>query len=860
MADKTDDLIISISTDTATIRRAMKRLENDIASVSGNVVKKFDAMGRGIDDSMTTAMQNRINQMVGVGTKASKEWTGVLAQQGAELEKLRTKYNPVFAAVKQYQSQVVGIQQAHRLGAISADEMASAIQRERKATLDSIAAIKQRNSVVREPLKSGPASFQTSNIAAQFQDIAVTSAMGMSPIQIALQQGTQLSAVFNEMGKGKAVLQGIGAAFASIVSPVSLVTIGVIAAGASLAQYIASSGDLKTADDIIKEHEEHIKLLGPAYEEALKKQQKYATESPAVVNVLLEDDQEQALKTQAAAAAKAVRQIFVATMRADDNTQLQSAFKPAEQAINSFFASVRNGEPSVVSFREEIGRLRESGELTRDAAKSLLGFTKAAYDTEIEMGNVSGEVDKYAHAVGALQDGINRLSSDKARQELTSLMEKAKSGEKSAADLQTAFNKLSGAYPDLSSARQELSDLIAKFGEAHAAAAGFAKTTAKGDLGWDLPKPLSSGDFDRRTSGQDPLKKQLEDQAKTLAPKKERRSDAERQAERNANAYRDLVKSARDRIDQLKLEEQLTGKTGVAAEAMRMKLELLQKAQDKGRSVSEGQRIEIEKLATEYGKAAEKVSALALAEELRFERDQMFRSPAEQRVQSTLRSAGIDPEGDYGQMLAGQIRLNEKLAEAKFLTLDFAQGFTQDLMNGVSATEALANAVGRLGQQLLDIALNQAINQLFGNLLGGGLFGGFKANTTMGNFLKGIPGFATGTNNAPPGFAWVGEKGPELVKFGGGEQVVPNDILRSMANRTVSGPRVPSIPQAANSNMGHMNVDVGVSVDNNGNLQAYIKNVSRQETASTVKAYDKAGPVRFARDSKQAGRRGMLNR
>ncbi|MNF13922.1 hypothetical protein D3C80_2159320 [compost metagenome] len=60
--------------------------------------------------------------------------------------------------------------------------------------------------------------------------------------------------------------------------------------------------------------------------------------------------------------------------------------------------------------------------------------------------------------------------------------------------------------------------------------------------------------------------------------------------------------------------------------------------------------------------------------------------------------------------------------------------------------------------------------------------------------------------------------------------------------------------------MGHMNVDVGVSVDNNGNLQAYIKNVSRQETASTVKAYDKAGPVRFARDSKQAGRRGMLNR
>lgn len=843
MADKTDDLIISISTDTATIRRAMKRLENDIASVSGNVVKKFDAMGRGIDNSMTTAMQNRINQMVGVGTKASKEWTGVLAQQGAELDKLRTKYNPIFAAVKQYQTSVVSIQQAHRLGAISSDEMTSAIQRERKATLDNIAAIKQRNSAVAsmKPINAdtGPRGFQTANIAAQFQDIAVTSAMGMSPIQIALQQGTQLSAVFNEMGKGKAVIQGIGAAFASIVSPVSLVTIGVIAAGVSLAQYIASSGDLKTADDIIKEHEEHIKLLGPAYEEALKKQQKYATESPAVVNVLLEDDQEQALKTQAEAAAKAVRQIFVATMRADDNTQLQAAFKPAEQAINSFFAAVRNGEPSVVSFREEIGRLRESGELTRDAAKSLLGFTKAAYDTEIEMGNVSGAVDKYAHAVGALQDGINKLSSEKARQELLSLMEKAKSGEKSAADLQTAFNKLSGAYPDLSSARQELSELIAKFGEAQEAAAGFAKTTAKGDLGWDLPKPLSPGDFDRRTSGEDTLKKRLEDQAKAFAPKKERRSGAERQAERDANAYRDLVKSARDRIDQLMLEEQLVGKTGVAAEVMRMKLELLQKAQDKGRSVSEGQRIEIEKLATEYGNAAEKVAALALAEELRFEKEQLFRSPAEQRVQSTLRSAGIDPEGDYGKLLAGQIRLNEALAEAKDLTLDFAQSFTQDLMNGVKFMDALTNAAGQLGQQLISMATNQLINNLFSNLMGN-LGGGFTPNTTFGNFLKGIPGFATGTNSAPPGFAWVGEKGPELVKFGGGEQVVPNDILRSMSNRSVSGPRVPSIPQggAANQNV-RVTSDVRVTVDENGNLRAFVRGQASEVSEAQITGFNR---------------------
>src|SRR5690606_33051969 len=106
----------------ATVRRSLKKLEADISTSTKGVVKQFETMGKGIDNSITSAMQSRINEMVGIGTKASKQWTGALAQQGVELEKLRMRYNPVFAAVRQYQESVVGIQQAHRLGAISAEE------------------------------------------------------------------------------------------------------------------------------------------------------------------------------------------------------------------------------------------------------------------------------------------------------------------------------------------------------------------------------------------------------------------------------------------------------------------------------------------------------------------------------------------------------------------------------------------------------------------------------------------------------------------------------------------------------------------------------------------------------------------
>jgi len=35
-----------------------------------------------------------------------------------------------------------------------------------------------------------------------------------------------------------------------------------------------------------------------------------------------------------------------------------------------------------------------------------------------------------------------------------------------------------------------------------------------------------------------------------------------------------------------------------------------------------------------------------------------------------------------------------------------------------------------------------------------------------------IPGFATGTESAPPGWAWVGENGPELMMMQGGEQIL----------------------------------------------------------------------------------------
>jgi hypothetical protein len=80
-----------------------------------------------------------------------------------------------------------------------------------------------------------PNRFNTGNIAAQFQDIGVTASMGMSPLLIAMQQGTQLSAILNSM---ESPLEGIAIAFKQILNPIALMSIGFVALAAALIQFI----------------------------------------------------------------------------------------------------------------------------------------------------------------------------------------------------------------------------------------------------------------------------------------------------------------------------------------------------------------------------------------------------------------------------------------------------------------------------------------------------------------------------------------------------------------------------------------------------------------------------------------------
>ena len=75
------------------------------------------------------------------------------------------------------------------------------------------------------------------NLTAQFNDIGVMLAAGQSPLQLAVQQGTQINQVFQQLGSGANAMKALRAGFLAMISPLSLLTLGIIAGGAALVQW-----------------------------------------------------------------------------------------------------------------------------------------------------------------------------------------------------------------------------------------------------------------------------------------------------------------------------------------------------------------------------------------------------------------------------------------------------------------------------------------------------------------------------------------------------------------------------------------------------------------------------------------------
>ncbi|HTM76560.1 MAG TPA: phage tail length tape measure family protein [Devosia sp.] len=173
------------------IRETRREIEGlaraTINSATGqrNVQQEIDRMFKGSHTAWATARDD-------------------VASMGQQLDALRAQYNPVFAAEQAHEASLSGIQRAYQLGAISADEMSAAVDREKLTHTSAIAALDGHTGAL---MRNNRANAQRTNLLFQLQDIGVSLASGMNPLMVAAQQGSQISMIYGaeEGGLGKAL-------------------------------------------------------------------------------------------------------------------------------------------------------------------------------------------------------------------------------------------------------------------------------------------------------------------------------------------------------------------------------------------------------------------------------------------------------------------------------------------------------------------------------------------------------------------------------------------------------------------------------------------------------------------------------
>lgn len=121
-----------------------------------------------------------------------------------------------------------------------------------KRNVQQLSAAEVRNAATagRMGAANNAAAGQIGNLAAQFNDIGVMLAAGQNPLQLALQQGTQITQVIGPMGAAGAV-KALGGAIVSMINPVSLLTIGTIAGGAAFFQWATRASDASAQADVL---------------------------------------------------------------------------------------------------------------------------------------------------------------------------------------------------------------------------------------------------------------------------------------------------------------------------------------------------------------------------------------------------------------------------------------------------------------------------------------------------------------------------------------------------------------------------------------------------------------------------------
>ncbi|KAB2709723.1 tape measure protein [Brucella intermedia] len=221
---------------------------------------------------------------------------------------------------------------------------------------------------------------------------------------------------------------------------------------------------------------------------------------------------------------------------------------------------------------------------------------------------------------------------------------------------------------------------------------------------------------------------------------------------------------------------------------------------------------------------------------------------------------------EANKLAEAQNRIRETAEDMAAFQKDLVGGIANDFINGASAAETFANALGKIADKLIEIGLANIFDtdkggfNLFGAL--GGIFrkNGGPVKRAGGGIVRG------------PG----GPRGDKIPAMLSDEEFVVNAaatkrnraLLEAINSGRVIGlkdggsplraPSMPILRSSAASQQAQAGIaDVRVFVDRDGNWQAEVERISQRNVKQGLASYDKSGAVRTARDLRQVNLRGL---
>lgn len=679
--------------------------------------------------------------------KSAASFMGVsssIARVRSEYTNLQARLDPVFSAQirqqKELERAILVTDAAVRRGVTTEQQGAATIAQLRQRQIRDLQAVKDATQEVirvqRAANSNTPGGMNTANIAAQFQDIGVTAAMGMSPLQIALQQGTQLQAVLGPMGAAGAV-RALGAAFASLVNPVSLVTLGLVAAGAALIQYFMGSDDeVEKSNEQLREHASLIKSVSDHWGDALPTLQSYNTELERTI---------------------ALENLSTAT-----EAFIQKKYAGAQATLADL-----SSEFGVI-----VDRLSTSG---RNSDASALSAAYRDLKTALAEG----------------RDGVTELNTAMG---LLVLMQQQ--GTREGLAITEAFKEFKKAV-DAAKSSADAARFEEFFAKLRSWADSMGITSAvRANLQEFLGVVKQFDDLNKREGAAVPIPTRRPNDIQRMDEEAAAAERAEKAQGKLSAAYDRTIESARERNEQLQVSLKYLGDYSVEAQAAVYAQQLMNQALSDGKSLTPEQTAEINRLAQAYAELSQAIGIARAEQDLQFERDQLSRTPVEQRVYAELRNLGLDINSIEGQRIADNIRINEELerqisyAEDVRDTLkEGASSFLQDLFTGKDLMESIVRLGDRFASMNFDAFVEGASNWMGGK--------GFTLSPSSA--LANIPAArATGQEIAKPVVSAIKEiaEGPAWERQGRGG--IPGMPAAIQTGKAMAQGVVPAIQEPLN--------------------------------------------------------------